>query len=141
MYPWQSETNMHLPGGAISVAHQFLRCVLHQLAPNGVFMQMFQTHLNGRISRGSITIRCIAGISAVRGLLFRINEDAVLQERRPGSSRFQRAQSDRAFATVTRGNALCRLTIVDLAELIRSELSVPNLVAFLYQVLNKCNQF
>ncbi|XP_018400157.1 PREDICTED: protein unc-79 homolog isoform X2 [Cyphomyrmex costatus] len=46
MYPWQSETNMHLPGGAVSVAHQFLRCVLHQLAPNGVFMQMFQTHLN-----------------------------------------------------------------------------------------------
>ncbi|XP_015191031.1 PREDICTED: protein unc-79 homolog isoform X6 [Polistes dominula] len=46
MYPWQSETNMHLPGGAISVAHQFLRCVLHQLAPNGIFMQMFQTHLN-----------------------------------------------------------------------------------------------
>ncbi|KAG7202977.1 hypothetical protein KM043_010111 [Ampulex compressa] len=45
-YPWQSETNMHLPGGAISVAHQFLRCVLHQLAPNGIFMQMFQTHLN-----------------------------------------------------------------------------------------------
>ncbi|KYN09887.1 Protein unc-79 like protein [Trachymyrmex cornetzi] len=46
MYPWQSETNMHLPGGAVSVAHQFLRCVLHQLAPNGVFTQMFQTHLN-----------------------------------------------------------------------------------------------
>lgn len=48
MYPWQSETNMHLPGGAVSVAHQFLRCVLHQLAPNGVFMQMFQTNLNGK---------------------------------------------------------------------------------------------
>lgn len=47
MYPWQNETNLHLPGGAISVAHQFLRCVLHQLAPNGVFMQMFQTHING----------------------------------------------------------------------------------------------
>ncbi|XP_024935949.1 protein unc-79 homolog isoform X2 [Cephus cinctus] len=46
MYPWQSETNMHLPGGAVSVAHQFLRCVLHQLAPNGVFVQMFQTHIN-----------------------------------------------------------------------------------------------
>ncbi|XP_020280656.1 protein unc-79 homolog isoform X3 [Pseudomyrmex gracilis] len=46
MYPWQSETNIHLPGGAISVAHQFLRCVLHQLAPNGIFTQMFQTHLN-----------------------------------------------------------------------------------------------
>ncbi|XP_048512569.1 protein unc-79 homolog isoform X11 [Athalia rosae] len=46
MYPWQNETNMHLPGGAVSVAHQFLRCVLHQLAPNGVFVQMFQTHTN-----------------------------------------------------------------------------------------------
>lgn len=44
MYPWQSETNIHLPGGAISVAHQFLRCVLHQLAPNGIFTQMFQTN-------------------------------------------------------------------------------------------------
>ncbi|XP_043278465.1 protein unc-79 homolog isoform X2 [Venturia canescens] len=46
MYPWQNETNMHLPGGAVSVAHQFLRCVLHQLAPNGIFVQMFQTHIN-----------------------------------------------------------------------------------------------
>lgn len=43
MYPWQNETNVHLPGGAISVAHQFIRCVLHQLAPNGIFIQMFQT--------------------------------------------------------------------------------------------------
>lgn len=42
-YPWQNETNVHLPGGAVSVAHQFMRCVLHQLAPNGVFIQMFQT--------------------------------------------------------------------------------------------------
>ncbi|KAF6204812.1 hypothetical protein GE061_018974 [Apolygus lucorum] len=45
-YSWQNESNIHLPGGAISVAHQFLRCVLHQLAPNGVFMQMFQTNMN-----------------------------------------------------------------------------------------------
>ncbi|XP_049954031.1 protein unc-79 homolog [Schistocerca serialis cubense] len=44
-YPWQAETNIYLPGGAISVAHQFLRCVLHQLAPNGVFVQMFQTNV------------------------------------------------------------------------------------------------
>lgn len=42
-YPWQNEQNVHLPGGAVSVAHQFIRCVLHQLAPNGVFVQMFQT--------------------------------------------------------------------------------------------------
>ncbi|XP_066903218.1 protein unc-79 homolog isoform X4 [Halyomorpha halys] len=45
-YSWQNESNMYLPGGAISVAHQFLRCVLHQLAPNGVFTQMFQTNMN-----------------------------------------------------------------------------------------------
>lgn len=43
-YPWQTESNIHLPGGAISVAHQFLRCILHQLAPNGIFTQMFQTN-------------------------------------------------------------------------------------------------
>lgn len=48
MYPWQSETNLHLPGSAISVAHQFLRCVLHQMAPNAIFMQMFQTRINGK---------------------------------------------------------------------------------------------
>ncbi|XP_050313784.1 protein unc-79 homolog isoform X3 [Anthonomus grandis grandis] len=42
-YPWQSESSVHLPGGAVSVAHQFLRCVLHQLAPNGIFIQMFLT--------------------------------------------------------------------------------------------------
>jgi hypothetical protein len=47
-YPWQCETNIYLPGGAISVAHQFLRCVLHQLAPNGIFVQMFQTHADGK---------------------------------------------------------------------------------------------
>lgn len=46
-YPWQTESNVHLPGGAVSVAHQFLRCVLHQLAPNGIFTQMFQTHASG----------------------------------------------------------------------------------------------
>ncbi|CAH2007924.1 unnamed protein product [Acanthoscelides obtectus] len=44
MYPWQSDSNIYLPGGAISVAHQFIRCVLHQLAPNGIFTQVFQTN-------------------------------------------------------------------------------------------------
>lgn len=51
MYPWQYDTNIYLPGGAISVAHQFLRCVLHQLAPNGIFMQMFQTHVDGKFKQ------------------------------------------------------------------------------------------
>ena len=51
---------MHLPGGAISVAHQFLRCVLHQLAPNGVFLQMFQTHLNGRFRKILQNVRSLS---------------------------------------------------------------------------------
>lgn len=29
------------------MAHQFIRCVLHQLAPNGIFVQMFLTHIRG----------------------------------------------------------------------------------------------
>ncbi|XP_076339617.1 UNC-79 domain-containing protein isoform X3 [Tachypleus tridentatus] len=33
--------NTYLPGGAGSVARQFLRCTLHQLAPYGVFTQIF----------------------------------------------------------------------------------------------------
>uniref|UniRef100_A0A8D8RWG0 Protein unc-79 homolog n=1 Tax=Cacopsylla melanoneura TaxID=428564 RepID=A0A8D8RWG0_9HEMI len=42
-YTWQTESKVHLPGGAVSVAHQFLRCILHQLAPHGIFFQTFQT--------------------------------------------------------------------------------------------------
>ncbi|KAG1659999.1 Protein unc-79 [Nymphon striatum] len=36
--------NMHLPGSCSSAAKQFLRCTLHQLAPNGLFSQIFQTN-------------------------------------------------------------------------------------------------
>lgn len=56
-YPWQNETNIYLPGGATSVAHQFLRCVLHQLAPNGIFVQMFQTHADGKTDIDSFLVR------------------------------------------------------------------------------------
>ncbi|XP_011503922.1 PREDICTED: protein unc-79 homolog, partial [Ceratosolen solmsi marchali] len=49
-YPWQSESSIYLPGSAVSVAHQFLRCVLHQMAPNGIFLQMFQTNIKGTTS-------------------------------------------------------------------------------------------
>lgn len=47
-FPWQYESNTHLPGGSQSVAHQFIRCVLHQLAPNGVFVQIFHTQAPGK---------------------------------------------------------------------------------------------
>ncbi|XP_046972206.1 protein unc-79 homolog [Vanessa cardui] len=40
-YSWQAESSTRLPGSAVFVAHQFLRCVLHQLAPNNVFLQLF----------------------------------------------------------------------------------------------------
>lgn len=46
-FPWQYENPTHLPGGSQSVAHQFIRCVLHQLAPNGIFVQMFLTQMKG----------------------------------------------------------------------------------------------
>ncbi|XP_028035618.1 protein unc-79 homolog isoform X2 [Bombyx mandarina] len=42
-YSWQTEWGGcgRLAGSAVSVAHQFLRCVLHQLAPNNVFLQLY----------------------------------------------------------------------------------------------------
>lgn len=48
-FPWQYESSTHLPGGSQSVAHQFIRCVLHQLAPNGVFVQIFHTQASGEL--------------------------------------------------------------------------------------------
>lgn len=45
---WQSDSKIHLPGSTVSVANQFLRCVLHQLAPNGIFTQIFQTQVPGQ---------------------------------------------------------------------------------------------
>lgn len=50
-FPWQYESSTHLPGGSQSVAHQFIRCVLHQLAPNGVFVQIFYTQAPGMSNR------------------------------------------------------------------------------------------
>lgn len=42
-FSWQYESTTHLPGGSQAVAHQFIRCVLHQLAPNQIFYQIFLT--------------------------------------------------------------------------------------------------
>ncbi|XP_033647940.1 protein unc-79 homolog [Asterias rubens] len=40
-FPWQSESFGSPPGHCCTVAKQFLRCTLHQLAPNGIFPQLF----------------------------------------------------------------------------------------------------
>lgn len=38
---------MLIPGNVAGVAKQFLRCVLHQLAPNGILPQLFQSNIKG----------------------------------------------------------------------------------------------
>lgn len=40
-YTWQTDSSGHPPGNCCTVASQFLRCVLHKLAPNGIFPQLF----------------------------------------------------------------------------------------------------
>ncbi|XP_055879587.1 protein unc-79 homolog isoform X2 [Biomphalaria glabrata] len=44
-YSWQAESNIIIPGNSVSIARQFLRCVLHQLAPNGIFPMLFQSNM------------------------------------------------------------------------------------------------
>ncbi|KAH9514229.1 Protein unc-79 [Bulinus truncatus] len=44
-YSWQAESNIIIPGNCVSIARQFLRCVLHQLAPNGIFPMLFQSNM------------------------------------------------------------------------------------------------
>ncbi|XP_025104233.1 protein unc-79 homolog isoform X4 [Pomacea canaliculata] len=45
-YSWQAESNIIIPGNSVSIARQFLRCVLHQMAPNGIFPMLFQSNLD-----------------------------------------------------------------------------------------------
>lgn len=47
-FSWQCESTTQLPGGSQSVAHQFIRCILHQLAFSGIFYQIFLTQNNGK---------------------------------------------------------------------------------------------
>jgi len=41
-------SNLIVPGNTVSIARQFLRCCLHQLAPNGIFPMLFQSNLEGK---------------------------------------------------------------------------------------------
>lgn len=45
--------SMMVPGNAAGVAKQFLRCIFHQLAPNGIFPQLFQSTIKGNPSAGN----------------------------------------------------------------------------------------
>lgn len=39
--------SMLIPGNVAGVAKQFLRCMFHQLAPNGILPQLFQSNIKG----------------------------------------------------------------------------------------------
>lgn len=41
-------SNVMVPGNSVSIARQFIRCVLHQLAPNGIFPILFQSNFEGK---------------------------------------------------------------------------------------------
>ncbi|KAF5404406.1 hypothetical protein PHET_02132, partial [Paragonimus heterotremus] len=47
LYSWQSnQTHIIVPGNVCSIARQFLRCTMYNLAPNGLFPQLFQTPIS-----------------------------------------------------------------------------------------------
>ena len=50
-----------VPGNNVSIARQFIRCCLHQLAPNGIFPMLFQSGFEGKGTFVSVTshINCI----------------------------------------------------------------------------------
>ena len=37
-----------VPGNNVSIARQFIRCCIHQLAPNGIFPMLFQSNFEGK---------------------------------------------------------------------------------------------
>ncbi|KAK2710261.1 hypothetical protein QYM36_013791, partial [Artemia franciscana] len=49
LYSWQSDQNLHIPGSSGSTARQFIRCVLHQLSPMGIFPLLFQTSIQAKL--------------------------------------------------------------------------------------------
>ncbi|RTG90233.1 uncharacterized protein DC041_0010650 [Schistosoma bovis] len=54
-YSWQPELpHVISPGNVASIAHQFLRCTMYNLAPNGLFTQLFQTHITGNLLMESL---------------------------------------------------------------------------------------
>ncbi|XP_011203718.2 protein unc-79 homolog isoform X2 [Bactrocera dorsalis] len=52
-HSWQGENGPALVCSAQAVSLQFIRCVLHQLAPNGIFVQVFQTQVKMKVRHNS----------------------------------------------------------------------------------------
>ncbi|VUZ57114.1 unnamed protein product, partial [Hymenolepis diminuta] len=58
IYIWQrSLPNVIVSGNTASIARQFLRCTMYNLAPNGLFTQLFQTPISDPVLfRGIISV-------------------------------------------------------------------------------------
>ena len=59
-YTWQTGSNLYVPGEVGSIARQFLRCILHQLTPNKVFVQLFQTQVPDQMKQSFFKTMAVA---------------------------------------------------------------------------------
>lgn len=51
--------SMLIPGNVAGVAKQFLRCMFHQLAPNGILPQLFQSNIKGLLTYRQLNSKII----------------------------------------------------------------------------------
>uniref|UniRef100_A0A4W5RRT1 Unc-79 homolog, NALCN channel complex subunit n=1 Tax=Hucho hucho TaxID=62062 RepID=A0A4W5RRT1_9TELE len=74
----QSVGSMLIPGNAAGVAKQFLRCVFHQLAPNGILPQLFQSNIKDggflrTLASSLIDFNELSSVAALNQLLEGLN--------------------------------------------------------------------
>ncbi|KAM6961265.1 protein unc-79 homolog [Aplochiton taeniatus] len=70
--------SMLIPGNAAGVAKQFLRCVFHQLAPNGILPQLFQSNIKDSnflrtLAMSLIDFNELSSVTALNQLLEGLN--------------------------------------------------------------------
>ncbi|XP_034153384.1 protein unc-79 homolog isoform X5 [Esox lucius] len=70
--------SMLIPGNAAGVAKQFLRCVFHQLAPNGILPQLFQSNIKDggflrTLASSLIDFNELSSVAALNQLLEGLN--------------------------------------------------------------------
>ncbi|CAB1330949.1 unnamed protein product, partial [Coregonus sp. 'balchen'] len=70
--------SMLIPGNAAGVAKQFLRCVIHQLAPNGILPQLFQSNIKDggflrTLASSLIDFNELSSVAALNQLLEGLN--------------------------------------------------------------------
>ncbi|XP_058605539.1 protein unc-79 homolog isoform X7 [Onychostoma macrolepis] len=75
--------SMLIPGNVAGVAKQFLRCVLHQLAPNGILPQLFQSNIKDgsflrTLATSLIDFNELSSVAALSQLLEGLNNKKTL---------------------------------------------------------------